>query len=222
MDKKLYIANWKSNKTKNEAIEFFNYFKDHIGDVKLEDKEIIVAPPFTLLAKCRYLIDEYHLPIKLSAQNVSSFPEGAYTGEVNAKQIKEFAQYVIIGHSERKRYQHETESEIENKISEASDQGLIVVQCIQDQNSQIHRGASIIAYEPPSAISTFGVGEPESVDDIKKVFESVAERLAARPILYGGSVNKDTISQYNKIESCGGYLIGGASLKPDSFISLLS
>lgn len=222
MDKQYYIANWKSNKTESEVEVFFSYLHEHLRTVSLENKELIVAPPFSLLSKCRDLIKKYSLPIELAAQNVSSFPEGAYTGEVNAKQVKEYAKFVIIGHSERKKYQHETESEIENKISESNDQHLTVIQCIQDERSQIHKGASIIAYEPPSAISTFGVGEPESAEDIREVFRSLNGRLNGRPILYGGSVNAGNILEYNKIEICNGYLIGGSSLKPDSFISLLS
>ena len=112
MDKKLFIANWKSHKTKEEAVKFFEYVRDNIAHIDLSNKEIIIAPPFTLLAKAKYLIDEYKLPIKLASQNVSSFPEGAYTGEISARQVKEFADYVIVGHSERRKYLHESEMDI--------------------------------------------------------------------------------------------------------------
>jgi triosephosphate isomerase len=172
--------------------------------------------------KCRYLVDRDSLPIKLAAQNVSPFPEGAYTGEVNAKQIREQCEYVIVGHSERKRYFHETEAEIENKIAQAKEAGLSIIQCIQDEKSQLHRDSDIIAFEPPNAISTFGVGEADSPEDIKRVFESVMEELSGRKILYGGSVDKTNVATYAKIDSCGGFLIGGASLEADSFIDLLS
>ncbi len=221
MDQKLIIANWKSHKTVDEAIKFFEYMRDNISHIDLTNKEIIIAPPFTLLAKCRHLIKEYDLPLRLAGQNVSAFPEGAYTGEVNAKQIKEFAEYVIVGHSERRKYLRESEVDIENKIKEAKDQDLLVIQCIQDEKSKLHKDSDVIAFEPPNAISTFGVGEPDSPEDIKRVFGSVGEQLNGRKILYGGSVSEVNISTYVQIQSCGGFLVGGASLEPESLISLL-
>jgi len=222
MDKKIFIANWKSHKTKEEAIKFFEYLRDNIDSVDISNKEIIIAPPFTLLAKSRHLIDKYSLPVKLSSQNVSSFPEGAYTGEISAKQVREFAYYTIVGHSERKRYLHESESEIENKIKEAKEVGLVVIQCIQDENSQLHKDADIIAFEPPNAISTFGVGEADDPKDIERVFSKLSEELSGRTILYGGSVDEKNVKSYSQIQTCGGFLIGGASLEAESFIELLS
>lgn len=222
MDKKLFVANWKSHKNKQETLKFFERLKERISSVNLSNKEIVIAPSFTLLMKCRYLIDQDNLPIKLAAQNVSPFPEGAYTGEVNAKQVRELCEYVIVGHSERKKYFHESESEIENKIAQAKEAGLGVIQCIQDEKSRLHRDADIIAFEPPNSISTFGVGEADSPEDIGRVFESVKEELAGRRILYGGSVDKANVTTYAKIDNCGGFLIGGASLEADSFIDLLS
>ncbi len=219
MNKVFYIANWKSHKSKNEAMMFFEYLKNKITQIDLSDKEIIIAPPFTLLAKCRYLIDEHDLPIMLAAQNVSAYPSGAYTGEINAKQVKEFAEYVIIGHSERKKYLHETETDIENKIREAHEAGLQVIQCIQDENSLIHHGANIVAYEPPSAI---GSGNPDDPQHVENVFKSIKEHHANVSLLYGGSVNPETIGEFKEVENLKGFLIGSASLEADSFISLLS
>lgn len=220
--KKIFIANWKSNKTSQEVQNFIEELKNHKEEINFENKTIVIAPSFTLLPKTRQLVDEANLQVKLSGQNVSPFPEGAYTGDVNAKQVKEFAEYVIIGHSERKRYFHESENDVENKIKEAEDQGLIVVQCIQNENSQIHDKADVVAYEPPDAISTFGVGEAEDPEEIRKVFEKISEELKGRSLLYGGSVNKDNIESYLKIDICAGFLIGGASLDPQSFMSLIN
>lgn len=222
MDKKLFIANWKSHKTAGEALKFLEYVRDNITQINLSDKEIIIAPSFTLLPSCREFINSNSLPVKLSAQNVSSFQEGAYTGEVNAKQIREFADYVIVGHSERRKYMHENESDIDNKVRESKEAGIIVVQCIQDENSQLHKDTDIIAFEPPNAISTFGVGEAEDPKDMERVFASVADQLRGRKILYGGSVDSANIASYAQINSCGGFLVGGASLEPESFISLLT
>lgn len=222
MDKKIYLANWKSHKTVAESYTFLESIKDKLRSANLDNKEIIIAPSFTALQVCKDAISKFSLPIRLSAQNISSFAEGAYTGEVNAKQIKEFADYVIIGHSERKRYFHESEGDVESKIKEAKDGGLIVVQCIQDKNSQIHNQADIIAYEPPNAISTFGVGEAENPEQIKHVFSEIKDTAKNRPLLYGGSVDSKNVGAYAQMESCSGFLIGGASLSVDPFIDLLS
>lgn len=219
MDKKIYIANWKSHKTKEEANTFFISLKDKMEKIDLSGKEIVIAPPFTLLSQCRYLIEKYNLPVKLAAQNVSPFPPGAYTGEINAKQIKEFAEYVIIGHSERRRYFHETEAELENKIREANEAGLQIVQCVQDENGIVHKGVKIIAYEPPSAI---GSGNPDDPEHISYVFKSLSADNSDVLVLYGGSISPDNIKNYLDIERLSGFLIGGASLEVDSFISLLN
>lgn len=219
MDKKLYIANWKSHKTEEDALSFFKAFEAKISEVNLDNKEIVIAPPTTLLMKCKYLIEKGNLPIKLAAQNVSSFPEGAYTGEISAKQVKEFADYVIIGHSERRKYQHENEADLENKSREAIDQGLIIIQCIQDENSSVHSGVKIVAYEPPSAI---GSGNPDDPKHIQEVFEKIGKDNPEVTLLYGGSVNSDTLKSFIEVDKLGGFLIGGASLEAEAFISLLS
>jgi triosephosphate isomerase len=217
--KKVLIANWKSHKTQQDVVAFFEYLKDKITKVNLEDKEIIIAPPFTLLMQCKDLIEEYSLPIKLASQNVSSYPEGAYTGEINAKQIKELAEYVIIAHSERRKYMHENEADIENKVREATEEGLHVIQCIQDEAGVIHKGAGIVAYEPPTAI---GSGNPDSPEHVSEVFDAIARDNVGARILYGGSVTADNITDYLFIKRLGGFLIGGASLDASSFLSLLS
>ena len=218
MDKKLFVANWKSNKTKDEAATFFEYLKDNIANYKLEFSEIIIAPPFTLLSYSKDFIDKNALPVKLAAQNISSFPPGAYTGEINAKQLKEFAEYVIIGHSERRKYMHESENDIENKVREASEAGFIVIQCVQDENSIIYKGANIIAYEPPTAI---GSGNPDEPEHIGQVFNHIISDNPEVKLLYGGSVSPENIKQFLPIKSISGFLIGGASLEAESFLSLL-
>ncbi len=219
MDTKYYIANWKSHKTKDEAVAFFEHLTANISESDIKNKEIVIAPPMTLLAKCRYLVDKNNLPVSLSAQNVSSFPEGAYTGEVNAKQVKEFAKYVIIGHSERRKYLHESEADIENKVREAHENGLTVIQCIQDENGVVHNGVEIVAYEPPSAI---GTGNPDTPEHIAQVFDVITSQNPSVKVLYGGSVNTDSIKSFLQIEKLGGFLIGGASLDAATFLSLLS
>ena len=177
-----------------------------------------MAPPFTLLSDAREFISTHNLPISLAGQNVSSFPKGAYTGEINAEQLKEFAEFVIIGHSERLKYLHETNNDLENKVREALEVGLRVIQCIQDENSIIQKGVEIVAYEPPSAI---GSGNPDEPEHIAQVFDKILQDNGKYTLLYGGSVNPQTISQFKSITTLSGFLIGGASLDAQSFLSLL-
>lgn len=219
MDKKYYIANWKSNKTSDEAVNFLKVLQENIDRVNFDKKEVIIAPPFTLLEKCKNIIDANSLPIKLSSQDVSPFPKGAYTGEVNAQQIKEFASYVIIGHSERRRYFNENERIISNKVGEAVESGLDVIQCVQDENDKVEEHVSLVAYEPPSAI---GSGNPDSPEHIAEVFNHISDIYPKVKLLYGGSVNEKNINTFLNIKNLSGFLIGGASLNADSFITLLN
>ena len=219
MDTKYYIANWKSNKNKQEALTFLQGVKEKIGSLDLNGKVIIIAPPFHLLDVCREYVDKHELPISLASQNVSSFPPGAYTGEINAKQLKEFVEYSIVGHSERLKYMHETDVDIENKVREAISEGIIVVQCVQNENSKVHKGVSIIAYEPPSAI---GTGNPDDPEHIAQVFESIVGNNSGITVLYGGSVKPENIAQFDSVEQLSGYLVGGASLESESFLALLN
>lgn len=219
MNNRLYIANWKSNKTQSEATQFFESIRDNISKLELEGKELVVCPPFTLLYTCRELIDKYSLPIGLGAQNISSFPPGAYTGEINSLQLKGLVEYAIVGHSERRKYFHESDSDIENKVREAMEANIKVIECIQDENSVIHKDVQIVAYEPPSAI---GSGNPDEPEHIKQVFDKVKQDNKDLKLIYGGSVNPENISSFLAIENLSGFLVGGASLEASSFLSLLN
>src|SRR5271156_2087163 len=99
--KKLFIVgNWKSNKTLSEAMEWLEKFGSLNPSYTPEEKEVVVCPPFTLLSDMKKCIDENNLPIKLGVQNVSSFAEGAYTGEISAREAKDFVTHALVGHSE--------------------------------------------------------------------------------------------------------------------------
>src|SRR3989338_5352835 len=108
MKKLFLVANWKSNNTQDQIYHWFAGVKDFlqatsIKELKLENKEVIICPSFTLLSYVKSSIINDKLPVKIGAQNISPFDEGSYTGEVNGRQIGEFAEFVIIGHSERRK-----------------------------------------------------------------------------------------------------------------------
>ena len=216
--KKLFIVgNWKSNKTESEASDWLQGFK--IQDLGFKNKEIIICPPFTLLSILK-------TSIKLGAQDISPFDEGAYTGEINGKQIKEFADYVIIGHSERRKNFGEDESIIEKKIEQADKYGLIPIICVSDinqakklktLNSQLSTLNFLVAYEPIFAIGSGTTDTPENAETMAKKIKEIINV----PVLYGGSVNAENVKSFTTMEDINGVLVGGASLDPQVFASLI-
>lgn len=233
MKKVFIIANWKSNMTVEETNRWFDeesnievfinnalLLKDKIGQSdEVSEKEVIICPPFTLFSTLKKLIEDKKLPFKIGAQDISPFEAGAYTGEINARQIKEFGDYVIIGHSERRRNLGESDDLIFKKTEQALKNGLTPIYCIQDENTQIPNGVKLVAYEPPSAI---GTGNPDTPDNAHRVAGLVKSKHAAiEDVVYGGSVNSEIIQSYIQKDTISGVLVGGASLDPVKFAALV-
>ncbi len=222
--KKIYIvANWKSNLTSAEANSWLQRFKNY--DLRIMNKEIIICPPYTLFAEVESRIKNQELRIKLGAQDVSPFDEGAYTGEVSAKQIKEFADFAIIGHSERRQNFKEDDKTIDRKIDQAFRNSLNVILCISDikqiQNSEFRIQNSnsklIIAYEPLFAI---GSGNPDTPENANNAAEKIKEIINA-PVLYGGSVTPENVNGFTTMDNIDGVLVGGASLDAQEFYKII-
>lgn len=211
--KNLIIAgNWKSNMTKEEAVGWFSGFsKETIP----ENIEVIILAPYTLLDLISNYIKERNLNIKLGSQNVSRFPKGAHTGEIYANQIKEFADYALIGHSERRRTFGETDEIVNKKIEAAKNVGIKPIVCISnlDQLNSIYSDV-IIAYEPIDAI---GTGNPELPNDVGVVASKI-KQIKRTKLIYGGSINSDNIKSYTNLDNIDGTLIGMDSLSAESFI----
>ena len=212
MKKIFIVANWKSNKVSADIDLYATSLQE-------ESKEIIICPPFTLLSALKNLIDEKKLPYKLGAQDISPYEPGAYTGEINGRQIKEFADYVIIGHSERRTNFGEDDDLLKKKVQQALASGLTPIYCIQDENTFVPAGVNIVAYEPVSAI---GTGNPDTPENAEKVATAVMSKNPhITVVLYGGSVNHENISSFVQLEHINGVLTGGASLNPDKFAALI-
>ena len=211
--KKLLIAgNWKSNKTILEA-------KQWLHNIKLETQaQVILFIPFTLLYPLKLEIDRLQLPIELGAQDVSPFPDGAYTGEVNARQIKEFADWVIIGHSERRKYFGETDEVLTQKVSQAKSAGLRVIYCVPDKETAVPSGVDAVAYEPVWAIGTGKSDTPENANTVVGVIKA---KTHIPVVIYGGSVTPENVSSIVSQETIDGVLPGGASLDPEKFANLI-
>jgi len=218
--KKLFVANWKSNKTLAEAEAWMDSFKPYIG----LEQEVVVAPPYPFLSLVASKIDNRE-DISLSVQNLSAYPAGSYTGEVCVRNIEGLGvKYAILGHSERRRYFKESHQDIANKVSQALANGIIPIVCVdrdylENQARLIDLdllSKCVVAYEPLAAI---GTGEIALVDEVDEVVKEVRSVFGEIPVLYGGSVNPENIFPY--LEVTDGVLVGGASLDARVFAKLL-
>ena len=212
-------ANFKSYKTENQAKEWLNNFLAIKNiEPQLSGKEVVVCPSFTLLFSFYSYFSANNLQVKVGAQNVSPFDEGAYTGEVNAKQINEFAKYVIIGHSERRKYFNELDDMLIEKVKISLTNGLTPIFCVQDKNTFVPEGVTIVAYEPVFAI---GSGNPDTPENADAVASFLKSKNSKYKVLYGGSVTSNNVKSFTSKTNIDGVLVGGASLDAAEFIKIV-
>jgi len=215
--------------------------KDTPGDVLL-----VIAPPFTHLSKVREIIDR----VILAAQNCSAEASGAYTGEISPSMlISAGAEYVILGHSERRSYFNETDEFLNSKVKLALSEGLLPIFCcgevLSERESgnhfdvvrrQIEDGLAgisqkemeriVIAYEPVWAIGTGETASPEQAQEMHQFIRGLVEEMhgektaADVSILYGGSCKPSNAGELFANPDVDGGLIGGASLKAEDFIAI--
>jgi triosephosphate isomerase len=218
MSKCLIVANLKSYENENEAKNWLEGFKK-ITELNLDltQKEIIICPSFTQLFSFFSFFSTNNISVKLGGQNVSPFDEGAYTGEVNAKQIKDFAEYVLIGHSERRQNFNESEDMLNKKVSEAIKHGLNPIFLIQNQDDLVPQGVHVIAYEPVAAIGTGTADTPENADAVAAMIKTKNNAQ----VLYGGSVTSANVKSFTAKTNIDGVIVGGASLEAEEFIKII-
>ncbi len=241
MREKTIIANWKMNKTYSEAKE---YLSSLMALLKAMDakREIIIAPPFTLLAPLNKELDKKG--IRLCAQDIFYEKEGAFTGEICPKMVKEFADFVLVGHSERRKYFSETDDSVNKKIKAALKEGLKTVFCLGENleekksektkeicRRQFENGLKditnidnvLIAYEPVWAIGTGNNAAPGDAGEVHSFLRGLVERQYGKKaadkikILYGGSVTPENSAALMGMPDIDGCLVGGASLDPVKF-----
>lgn len=247
MRKPIISGNWKMYKDINEAIELANAIKRGVFEV--ENVETVICPPFTNLSELGEMFVESNVGV--GAQNCHWEKEGAFTGEISVVMIKSVgASYVIIGHSERRKYFGETDATVNKKVAAVINAGLVPIMCVGETleereaartmevvKKQVLGGLEgfkegylaklIIAYEPVWAIGTGKTATPQQAEEVHAMIRSLlSERFSpamaeATRILYGGSVNPGNIKELMSEKDIDGGLIGGASLKADGFVEMV-
>jgi triosephosphate isomerase len=216
--KSLLIAgNWKSNKTNEQAREWVQHI--HLPESLPEQVTILLCVPFTTLSVLQWSVGQQKLPVSIAAQNVSKFDAGSYTGEVNAVQLAELTQWVLVGHSERRTYLSESDADLSMKVQRAKEAGLRVIYCVSDAQAVVPDAVDVIAYEPVWAIGTGKAETPENAED---VCAAIKQRTSAKIVLYGGSVDDANVGSFVGMPHIDGVLVGGASLDPIGFSRLIT
>ncbi len=241
---KLIIANWKMHKTIAEAEGFIRQFSALARGKKSLKAKAVICPGFVALAKAKEAIKGNGLGQKLflGAQNMHYLKEGAYTGEISYEMLKGIADYVIVGHSERRMYFNETDSIINKKLKAAIENSIIPILCVGETIEEKEKGLTkqvlkrqleaglkdtdsskaIVAYEPVWAISRGEKKQAAMAHDIRAATEFIKSIASPKAIVYGGSVNSDNITELLNNSLIDGALVGSASLDAESFFKMVS
>lgn len=240
------VANWKMHFGPTEAVSYTKKLKAKIVDHK-SVTVVLAAPSIDLVAIDKPAIRGHLL---LGAQDLNAKDEGANTGEISGPMVRQVAEYVIVGHSERRRDQKETDKQIAAKLAAAVRNDLKPILCVGEKLADRTNGHSTavvvdqvtaalhgvtaddikdlqIAYEPVWAIGTGEFCPPEHLSPVVDAIRHTVEHLYGEEassrlsILYGGSVDPDNASAYLAVEGVTGLLVGGASLNAESFGSIV-
>ncbi|VVM08520.1 triosephosphate isomerase (TIM) [Methylacidimicrobium cyclopophantes] len=245
---KIIAGNWKMNKTVAEATSLVEELKKELAT--FEAAAVVLCPPFTALVSVARLLQSAPR-IQLGAQNLHPAPSGAFTGEISAAMLREAGcRFVIVGHSERRRYFGETDAFLREKLLAAVAAGLRPIFCVGEElpdresgrwpahlRSQLQGALSglsvdalsqiVLAYEPVWAIGTGRNATPEQAEEAHALLRKELEALhgatvaSKMPIQYGGSVTPRNAGELLAQPDVDGLLVGGASLDAGSFTSIV-
>jgi triosephosphate isomerase (TIM) len=238
----LVAGNWKMNGLRSSVTELARIVE---GAKKLTAVDILVCPPATLIADFAAAVRDS--PVRIGAQDCRAEPAGAFTGDLSAEMLKDAgASAVIVGHSERRRYHHETDADVRAKAEAARRAGLCAIVCVGETRAEREQGRAlavvetqlggsvpdgatgknlVVAYEPVWAI---GSGLTPMPDDVAEMHGLIRRQLKSRfgaagediRILYGGSVNPTNAKELMGVANVDGALVGGASLKATEFLAI--
>lgn len=224
---KLIVANWKMN----GSVELINSFDSFFSNIAFPHHEVVMCVPYPYIS---FLKGKNYF---IGAQDCYEEKNGAYTGCVSAAMLKELnVRYVILGHSERRKYFSEDDAVIEKKFKCVSNEGLIPIVCVGETKTERDGGLMldiieqqlsfyknvadefIIAYEP---LWSIGSGKIPKISEIEEVLEFIKQKTYCSKVLYGGSVNSNNVESL--INSChiDGLLVGGASLLVEQFSKII-
>jgi len=248
--KTIIAGNWKLYKTISEAIELANGLKRALFNINASDVDIVICPVYTALSEVAEVIANSN--ISLGAQDAYWQDEGAFTGEVSVKLLKDVeCRYIIIGHSERRQLFSETNETVNKKLRRVVTHGLTPIMCVGETLSERDSGNTfkvlddhiinglkgfsaqeaqnvVIAYEPVWAIGTGKTATPVQAQQAHQYIRSLIAKLfgntiaAGIRIQYGGSVKPENIEEIIRQPDVDGALVGGASLKVDSFARIVT
>ncbi|MBV7335198.1 triose-phosphate isomerase [Chloroflexi bacterium TSY] len=246
MRRPMMAGNWKMNNRIGDAVALAQAIRDRVDTVANVDR--VLCPSFICLPAIQEVLNESS--IALGAQNLHWAESGAYTGEVSAPMLESLVTHVIIGHSERRQYFAESDESVNQKVQTALSHGLIPIVCIGESLEQNEAGETeavvsrqvqaalsgldaaqvqslVVAYEPIWAIGTGKAATPEQANStcavVRRVLSELHGDATAKEtrVLYGGSTNDGNISEIMKQSDIDGALIGGASLKVDSYCAMV-
>jgi triosephosphate isomerase len=214
------LGNWKSNLTIDDASVWIDAFSAHRQDLP-KDITVIVCPAFHHLS----ILLQKKLSISVGVQDLSQYPSGAYTGEISATMLGNGISYALLGHSERRTHFGETDETIAQKAQRAMETGIKPIICVSHESEVTYIAehlpgfakVGMLLYEPLSAI---GSGQPDSPVNANGAVKNFKAILNV-PILYGGSVKPDNVKGFMSQEFLDGVGVGGASLNPETFFSLI-
>ena len=240
----LVAGNWKMNGT-SSSVAVVEEVRRGLTPALTERIDVLICPPSTLIASC--VAASYGSNIAIGGQNLHAKPSGAFTGSISAEMLSDLgATYVIVGHSERRAYHHETDDGVHAKALAARRAGLCGIICVGETKDEreegrtldivraqlgigVPKGATgadtVIAYEPVWAIGTGLTPTPSDIAEVHASLREMLERLvgpeAARiRILYGGSVKPANARELMSVENVDGALVGGASLVAEDFLGI--
>ncbi|HNZ57944.1 MAG TPA: triose-phosphate isomerase [Syntrophorhabdaceae bacterium] len=240
----MIAGNWKMHNNKSEAVLLAKAIKE--GTQGISGGDVVLAPPFTALQSVYETIVDSH--VLLAAQNMYYEDKGAFTGEISPSMLKDIGcTYVIIGHSERRKYFHETDEAVNQKVKKSLATGIKPIVCVGETEDERNKGVTefvvgvqvkkalygidnineiVIAYEPVWAIGTGKNATPAEAEEVHRFIRNIigdiyGEVCNNTRVLYGGSVTSDNIGELINMEDIDGALVGGASLKSEGFIGII-
>jgi triosephosphate isomerase len=249
--KPIIAGNWKMHQTHTDAIALVRTLSYELKEKDYQRVDVAVCPPFTALRSVQLVLEDEYIPISLGAQNLHWEDEGAYTGEISGAFLKALhCRYVIVGHSERRKYFGETDETVNKRIRAAFRHELVPIFCVGETleeredgrteevvGRQVREGLAglgaeqigslVVAYEPVWAIGTGRVATEEQAQQAHAFIRAqIAERFGtsaadAITIQYGGSVKPENAAGLLRQPDVDGCLVGGASLKADSFLAIV-